>query len=121
MRATTGVEPMSGKVVELSCAECGSNRLRFPVTDEEPVKCEDCGAAVMSLQEVKELMAGGMPGRGSGAAPEERAERRERHTSEVEASQSDLRDSVAETDRLVDASDEMLRRHRKECDEAEGG
>ena len=112
---------MSGNVVDLSCAECGSNRLRFPATDEEPVKCEDCGAAVMSLQEVKELMTGGMPGRAGGAAPEERAERRERHTSEVEASQSDLRDSVAETDRLVDASDEMLRRHRKECDEAEGG
>lgn len=111
---------MSGNVVDLSCAKCGSNRLRFPATDEEPVRCEDCGAVVMSLQEVKALMTG-VPGRGISAAPEERAERRERHTSEVEASQTDLRESVAETDRLVEASDEMLRRHRKECDEAEEG
>jgi hypothetical protein len=110
---------MSGKVIDLSCAKCGSNRLRFPATDEEMVTCEDCGAAGKSLHEVKLLMSGS-PKAGAGAKPEKRAERRKRHTSEVEVSQSDLRKSVAETDRLVVASDKMLRRHRKECDEEEG-
>ena len=48
-----------------------------------------------------------------------RAERRERHTLEIEASQKALRESISETERLVGESDEMLRRHRKECDEDE--
>jgi hypothetical protein len=110
---------MSGKVVDLSCAKCGSNRLRFPAADDEPVTCEDCGAAGKSLHEVKLLLTGGSKA-GTGAKTEKRAERRKRHTSEVEASQTGLRKSVAETDRLVVASDKMLRRHRKECDEEEG-
>ena len=110
---------MSGNIVDLSCAKCGSNRLRFPVIDEEPVTCEDCGAAGKSLHEVKLLMAAGMPGHETSAAPEKRAERRDRHVAEVDASQADLRDSVAETDRLVVESDKMLRRHRKECDDEE--
>ena len=46
-----------------------------------------------------------------------RAERRAQHTAEVEASQAKLRSSIAETERLVDESDKMLRRHRKECDD----
>lgn len=50
----------------------------------------------------------------------ERADRRKRHAAEVEASQNGLRDSIRETQRLVDESDEMLKRHRKECDEADG-
>jgi hypothetical protein len=48
-----------------------------------------------------------------------RSERRERHCAEVEASQAALRRSISETARLVDESDEMLRRHRKECDDAD--
>lgn len=46
-----------------------------------------------------------------------RAERRAQQTAEVEASQADLRKSIAETDRLVDQSEQMLRRHRKEREE----
>jgi hypothetical protein len=46
--------------------------------------------------------------------PKDRAERRERHSAEVEASQAALRDSINETERLVKESDEMLRRHREE-------
>ena len=45
-----------------------------------------------------------------------RTARRAQHTAEIEASQVKLRDSIAETERLVDESDAMLRRHRKECD-----
>lgn len=47
----------------------------------------------------------------------DRAEKRDRHAREVEASQAGLRESIKETERLVDQSDKMLRRHRKECDE----
>ena len=46
--------------------------------------------------------------------PKDRAERRERHATDVEASQEALRRSIDETDRLVEQSDEMLRRHREE-------
>lgn len=45
-----------------------------------------------------------------------RAERRAQHTAEVKASQANLRTSIAETERLVGESDDMLRRHREECD-----
>ena len=48
---------------------------------------------------------------------EKRLQRREQHTREVEASQAALRKSIAETERLVDESDEMLKRHRRECQE----
>ena len=108
---------MKNNVVDLSCTQCGSNRMRFPHSDEEPLICEDCGAEGKSPQAVQALLT-----RGAGKkkiAAGARSERRARHTSEVEASQADLRKSVAETDRLVDASDKMLRRHRKECDEEE--
>ena len=50
------------------------------------------------------------------ATSRERAERRERHAAEVEASQVELRKSITETERLVDQSDRMLRRHRTECE-----
>jgi len=45
-----------------------------------------------------------------------RAERREQQQGEVEASQTRLRASIAETDRLVGESDKMLHRHRRERD-----
>jgi len=48
-----------------------------------------------------------------------RAERREQQTREVEASQRAMRESITETERLVGESEEMLRRHRKECDDDE--
>ena len=48
---------------------------------------------------------------------QKRAERREQHSREVEASQEALRESIAETERLVGESEKMLRRHRKECDD----
>ena len=43
-----------------------------------------------------------------------RAERREQQAREVEASQERLRESIAETDRLVDEADQMLKRHHEE-------
>ena len=46
-----------------------------------------------------------------------RAERRAQQAQEVEESQAKLRASIAETERLMDASDEMLRRHRRELEE----
>jgi len=48
---------------------------------------------------------------------QKRADRRTQQASEVEESQEALRKSIAETERLVDESDEMLRRHRRECDD----
>jgi len=50
---------------------------------------------------------------------EDRMKRRERQAAEVEASQAKLRASIAETERLVGESDEMLRRHRRESEEAD--
>jgi hypothetical protein len=43
-----------------------------------------------------------------------RAERRERHAREVEAGQKALRESIAESERLVGESEKLLRRHRQE-------
>lgn len=48
-----------------------------------------------------------------------RAERREQQSREVEASQKALRESITETERLVGESEEMLRRHRQECDDGD--
>ena len=45
-----------------------------------------------------------------------RAKRREQQAREIEASQVELRKSIAETDRLVGESDRMLKRHRDECE-----
>ena len=50
-----------------------------------------------------------------------RAERREQQRLEVEESQTRLRASIAETERLVGESDEMLKRHRRECDADDAG
>lgn len=46
-----------------------------------------------------------------------RAERRDQQAREVEESQARLRASIAETQRLMDQSDEMLKRHRRELEE----
>ena len=48
-----------------------------------------------------------------------RAQRREQQSAEIEASQASLRKNIAETKRLVDESDKMIRRHGKECEEDE--
>jgi len=47
----------------------------------------------------------------------QRAERRNQQAREIEVSQTQLRESIAETDRLVGESEKMLRRHRQECDD----
>lgn len=41
--------------IELSCGECGSNRIDIPTRtgDDSPVTCEECGHALGSLAEVK--------------------------------------------------------------------
>lgn len=48
-----------------------------------------------------------------------RDQRRARHETEVEESQRGLRESIANTRNLLDASDEMIKRHRREADDAE--
>jgi hypothetical protein len=49
--------------------------------------------------------------------PKSRKARQDRHAREVEDSQRALRESITATQRLLDASDEMLNRHRKERDD----
>lgn len=49
----------------------------------------------------------------------DRAARRDRHSAEVEASQVELRKSIRETERLLGKSEDMLRRHRSECEDAD--
>jgi hypothetical protein len=41
--------------IDLSCGECGSNRLDIPAeaNDDSPVVCEECGHALGSLGDVK--------------------------------------------------------------------
>lgn len=48
---------------------------------------------------------------------ETREERRRRQTREVEESQKALRDSIAKTQSLLDQSDAMLKRHRRESED----
>ena len=55
------------------------------------------------------------------AEREDRAARQNRHAEEVEKSHAALRNNIAEAGRLVDASDAMLKRHRKECEDDEEG
>ena len=50
---------------------------------------------------------------------ESRDQRRHRQAREVEESQRGLRESIRKTQDLLDQSDEMIRRHRKE--EEDGG
>ena len=49
-----------------------------------------------------------------------RASRAVRQSREIEENQEALRRSIAETERLVNESEKMLRRHRKEREEDEG-
>ena len=49
-----------------------------------------------------------------------RTARRDRQTAELEQNQNDLRTSIATSKRLVDEADAMIRRHRQECEDAEG-
>jgi ribosomal protein S27E len=116
---------MSRKSSDLACVQCGSNRLRFPHSDEGAVTCEDCGDSSQSLHDLKAQVSRemfGVPEQNGTPAPAggKRTELRDRHTSEVDASQAEVRESIAETDRLVVESDRMLRRHRRECDDEEG-
>ena len=52
---------------------------------------------------------------------EDRHQRRERQTREVELSQEELRASIEKTRQLLSQSETMLKRHRNECDEAGAG
>ena len=52
--------------------------------------------------------------------PDRRSSRRAQHSLEIEENQEALRRSIAETERLVTESENMLRRHRRERDEDEG-
>jgi hypothetical protein len=48
---------------------------------------------------------------------ESKEERRKRQAHELEESQKALRDSIAHTQDLLDQSDELIRRHRRECED----
>lgn len=48
-----------------------------------------------------------------------RSSRAAQHSREIEENQEALRRSIAETERLVTESENMLRRHRRERDEDE--
>lgn len=104
---------MRSKFLNLTCTKCGSNGFKFPKLSTEIVKCADCGHPVASLGELQEKIA-------RGEEPSEtREQRRMRHAKEAEESHARLRASVAETDRLIIATDDMIKRHRKENDEAD--
>jgi len=104
---------MKSKFPDLVCAKCGSNRFKFPKSVTDAVKCEDCGTPIASLGELQETIVNG---NGHG---ESRDDRLRRHAKEVADSHEQLRASVAETDRLVVASNAMIRRHRKEDEAAD--
>ena len=105
-----GTPPMMTQLPKLACPGCGSNRLFFPKSGDGAVKCEDCGQPVASLHELQDKIANG------GTIKESRTKRLKRHAKEVADSHEQLRASVAQTDRLIVASDEMIRRHRQEDD-----
>ncbi|MEA1071293.1 hypothetical protein [Sphingomonas sp. LY160] len=44
----------------------------------------------------------------------DRVEQGQRHALEIEASQKAMRESISETERLVDELEKILRRHRRE-------
>lgn len=107
-----GSLPMRSKFPDLVCAKCGSNRFKFPRSVDDAVKCEDCGHPVASLNELQARIVNG------GRRRESRDDRLKRHAREVADSHDQLRASVAETDRLIVASKDMIRRHRQEDLEA---
>jgi predicted nucleic acid-binding Zn-ribbon protein len=102
---------MKQKMSDLVCANCGSNRFMFPKSSEEQVKCDECDEPVATLHELQARIVRG-PSR-----EESREARAARHAAEVADSHDKLRASVAETDRLIVASNEMLQRHREESDD----
>jgi hypothetical protein len=51
---------------------------------------------------------------------EDHVARRDRHSRELEHSQQGPRTSIAESKRLADCAEAMIRRHRDECDRADG-
>jgi predicted nucleic acid-binding Zn-ribbon protein len=102
---------MKQKMSDLVCANCGSNRFMFPKSAEEQVKCDECDEPVATLHELQARIVRG-PSR-----EESREARAARHAAEVADSHDKLRASVAETDRLIVASNEMLQRHREESDD----
>ena len=104
---------MKSKFPSLVCAKCGSNRLKFPKSAADAVKCDDCGHTVASLAELQAKIVNGDD------AVETRAQRRRRHAREVAESHEQMRASVAATDRLIVASHEMIKRHRKEDEAAD--
>jgi ribosomal protein S27E len=110
--ATGGCLHMKRKFPDLVCAKCGSNRFKFPKSADDEVKCEDCGHPVATLNELQAKIVG-EPKR-----QESRSERLKRHAEEVAKSHEELRASVAQTDRLIVSSNEMIRRHREEDEEA---
>jgi len=97
---------------DLTCPQCGSNRFKFPKTSSGSVKCDDCGHEIASLAALQSRIVSTANG------VESRLDRANRHASEVADSHEKLRASVAETDRLIIASNKMLRRHRQESDDA---
>lgn len=103
---------MKTKFPDLACAKCGSNRFMFPKSVEESVSCEDCGTPGLPLGELQAKIANGE------RLGESRKQRLERHALEVAESHKKLRASVSETDRLIVASNEMIRRHRQEDEDA---
>jgi hypothetical protein len=50
---------------------------------------------------------------------EDRATMRDRQSREFEGSQQKLRANIAQSKRLVDEADKLIRRHRGECDTAD--
>ena len=102
---------MRSKFPDLVCSKCGSNRFKFPRAVADAIKCEDCGTSVASLSEVQDKIV-------NGKGRETRDQRLARHAKEVADSHAQLRASVAETDRLNVASNDMIRRHREEDDDA---
>ena len=99
---------MKPNLSNLVCAHCGSNRFMFPASADDQVRCDECDQPVATLHE---LQARIVPGP---ARKETRVARAARHAAEVADSHDKLRASVAETDRLIIASNAMLRRHREE-------
>jgi uncharacterized Zn finger protein (UPF0148 family) len=102
---------MKSTFPDLVCTQCGSNRFKFPKSADGDVKCEDCGHPVASLKDLPARIVGN-PRR-----KESKTDRLARHAAEVAKSHEELRASVAETDRLIVSSNEMLRRHREELDD----
>jgi hypothetical protein len=109
--AKNGGSLLVKKMSDLVCANCGGNRFMFPKSAEEQVKCDDCDEPVATLHELQARIVRGP------SHKESRAARAVRHAAEVADSHGKLRASVAQTDRLIVASDEMLQRHREENDD----